>query len=186
MMLFYTWSNLTGARRRAEGPPAGLRRRIALLLALVIGLALVPFAGSLHAQPEGDSVLTLIVGEKTHVLTHEDLRKLPETSFSTTTIWTSGLQQFRGIHLRDLIKTYLPDATELTLIAANDYQITVPVEDLALDGAVLAYERNGSVMTLRDKGPLWLVYPYDLKLKFQNEIIYSNSIWQLERIIVKI
>ncbi len=78
MMLFYTWSNLTGARRRAEGPPAGLRRRIALLLALVIGLALVPFAGSLHAQPEGDSVLTLIVGEKTHVLTHEDLRKLPE------------------------------------------------------------------------------------------------------------
>ena len=37
-------------------------------------------------------------------------------------------------------------------------------------------------MTLRDKGPLWLVYPYDADTAYQSEVIYARSVWQLDRI----
>jgi hypothetical protein len=37
-------------------------------------------------------------------------------------------------------------------------------------------------MSIREKGPLWLVYPYDLNKAYQSETIYSRSIWQLVRI----
>jgi hypothetical protein len=32
---------------------------------------------------------------------------------------------------------------------------------------------------VRDKGPLWVVYPYDSKPDYQSELIYVRSIWQL-------
>jgi hypothetical protein len=40
-------------------------------------------------------------------------------------------------------------------------------------------------MTVRDKGPLWIVYPYDAKPEYRQELIYSRSIWQLDHIEVK-
>jgi hypothetical protein len=49
----------------------------------------------------------------------------------------------------------------------------------------VAYLRNGAEMSMRDKGPLWIVYPYDAKPDYQSELIYSRSIWQLDRIEVQ-
>ena len=37
-------------------------------------------------------------------------------------------------------------------------------------------------MSIRDKGPLWVVYPYDSSADYRTEVIYSRSIWQLDRI----
>ncbi|RYH00603.1 oxidoreductase, partial [Salipiger sp. IMCC34102] len=37
-------------------------------------------------------------------------------------------------------------------------------------------------MQVRDKGPLWIVYPYDDTPEYRSEVIYSRSIWQLDRI----
>jgi hypothetical protein len=41
---------------------------------------------------------------------------------------------------------------------------------------------NGAEMSIRDKGPLWIVYPYDASDDFRSEVVYSRSIWQLDRI----
>jgi hypothetical protein len=37
-------------------------------------------------------------------------------------------------------------------------------------------------MSLRDKGPLWIIYPYDSKSDFRTEVVYSRSIWQRDRL----
>jgi hypothetical protein len=47
---------------------------------------------------------------------------------------------------------------------------------------MIAFRMNGAPMSVRDKGPLWIVYPYDSDPRFQTEIIYSRSIWQLDRL----
>jgi len=66
--------------------------------------------------------------------------------------------------------------------AINDYTIEFPVEDALLEGPMIAYLLDGAPMSVRDKGPLWIVYPYDLNPDFQNEDAYARSIWQLDRI----
>jgi len=38
---------------------------------------------------------------------------------------------------------------------------------------------NGEPISRREKGPYWLVYPYDVDAKYQSEVVYSKSIWQL-------
>ena len=40
-------------------------------------------------------------------------------------------------------------------------------------------------MSVREKGPLWVIYPFDSDPEYQTEVIYSRSIWQLDRIVVE-
>jgi hypothetical protein len=37
-------------------------------------------------------------------------------------------------------------------------------------------------MSLREKGPLWVIYPYDSDPAYRTEETYSRSIWQLNRL----
>ena len=113
-----------------------------------------------------------------------DLSALPATEFSTTTNWTSGMQRFTGLMLRDLLDHLDVMPSHLELKAFNDYSVGLDVSDPTFDGALLAYRRNDQVMPTRDKGPLWVVYHYDSDAAFRTEVVYSNSIWQLDRIVI--
>jgi hypothetical protein len=110
------------------------------------------------------------------------LDALPQTSFTTTTIWTSEPQEFAGVLLADFLEAIGAKGTTLRMTAVNDYVIEVPVADAVPGGPILATRINGEVMSLRDKGPIWLVYPFDRNADYQSEVIYARSIWQLDRI----
>ncbi len=43
---------------------------------------------------------------------------------------------------------------------------------------------NGKPMRVRDKGPLWLVYPRDQRAELQNAVMDERWIWQLFEITV--
>ena len=111
-----------------------------------------------------------------------DLQEMGETEITTTTIWTEGKQSFVGVSLYDFLEEYGVSDGELVATAINDYEITIPVEDAVEGGPIIAYLRNGEPMSVRDKGPLWIVYPYDSDVRFQTEVVYSRSIWQLDRL----
>ena len=68
------------------------------------------------------------------------------------------------------------------LIAANEYRVSIAVDDLGAEVPILATRMNGGPFSLREKGPLWLVYPYDADPAFRSEAIYARSIWQIIRI----
>lgn len=148
-------------------------------------LLLTPVASlALDALPSGDgpALLTIRANGAEHVLDAAALRALPAETIETETIWTEGKQTFTGVRMTEILdRLGVTDGT-LTLIAVNDYRISIDVDDFTPDGALLAYDRNGAPMTLRDKGPVWMVYPYDAAPRFRTEITYANSIWQLDRI----
>ena len=117
-------------------------------------------------------------------LTLEQLRSLPVARIRTTTHWTSGLQQFEGVHLFTLLRYLGIQSGQIELLAINDYSVTIPVAEIMPEGALLAFLRNGEPMSPRDKGPIWVVFDYDGNAAFRTETVFSRSIWQLDRIIV--
>ncbi|WP_375690809.1 oxidoreductase [Pseudooceanicola sp. LIPI14-2-Ac024] len=128
-------------------------------------------------------MLTVVVsGGDEHALDRTALEALPWTEFTTATIWTDGPQAFGGVAFGDLMDFLDIDPEHLTLVAANGYRVERAAHELQLEGALLAYERNGAPMSLRDKGPVWLVYNYDSDAAYRTEVTYANSIWQLDRI----
>ena len=67
----------------------------------------------------------------------------------------------------------------------TDYSAEVPMEDIAKYNVILALKRDGEYMTPRDKGPLFIVYPYDSNPDLKNQKFYSRSVWQVAKIEVK-
>lgn len=112
----------------------------------------------------------------------EMLKALPATEFSTATIWTKGTLTFTGVSLKALMEHVGADGGALRGYAINDYSVDIPADDATADSAIIAYAVDGSAMSVRDKGPLWIVYPYDSSSSFRTEVVYSRSIWQLNRI----
>mgnify|MGYP005987666061 CR=1 FL=1 len=110
------------------------------------------------------------------------LEALGNTVIDTSTIWTDGTQSFQGVPLNALIDHLGIKGENLRAAAINDYAVEIPTSDAVAGGPIIAYRLNGDLMSVRDKGPLWIVYPYDLDQEYRSEVIYSRSIWQLDRI----
>ena len=108
------------------------------------------------------------------------LEALPVTTFETSTIWTDGVHSFTGVSLTDLAAELDVQSGQFLATAINDYTVEIPVSDAVQGGPIIAYLMDGGEMSVRDKGPLWVIYPYDSDADFRSEVIYSRSIWQLD------
>jgi len=154
---------------------------VGLLMTLATAVsALEPVEGDVVLTVTGQITVTNAEGVAQFDLSI--LQDLESARFETTTIWTDGLQTFEGVELADLMAAVGAEGSTLRAVAFNDYAVDIPIEDAVEGAALVAYLRNGEPMGLRDKGPLWIVYPYDSSPEFQSEEIYSRSIWQLARI----
>ena len=132
-----------------------------------------------------------LAGEVLLTLTHEGgtsefdiaaLEAMGAEEFSTTTIWTEGEQTFTGVSLLALLSQAGISDGKLKATAINDYAVEIPVSDAVAGGPIIAYSVNGEPMSVRDKGPLWIVFPFGSKPQYQTEVIYSRSIWHLDRL----
>lgn len=170
----------------------GFIKAIGQTAALGALLSAAPLAAQDLPTPTGEIVLTVTgdIGAKNDgesaVFDIEMLRNMGEVSFSTSTPWTDGVQEFTGIPLHVLTEALGVTEGSIQATAINDYAIEIPVSDAVEGGPILAYMQNGKPMSVRDKGPLWLIYPYDLDEDYQAELIYSRSIWQLVRLDVAV
>ena len=159
---------------------------------LALGAALILATSAVWADdfaaPKGEVLLTasgMITAtnkDGTLALDQDQLAALPQTSFTTSTTWTDGTPTFQGVLLKDYIAAIGATGKTITLTALNDYKITMPLADVQGDAPLLAYLMDGKPMSLRDKGPVWLVYPYDANADYRTEVAYARSIWQLDRI----
>jgi hypothetical protein len=112
----------------------------------------------------------------------ETLKELSSDSFETTTIWTNGYQNFEGVSLLTLLMHVGATGSTIRAVALNDYAVSIPVTDAVKGGPIVAYANNGKDMSIRDMGPLWIIYPFDDNDAYKSEEYYSRSIWQLDRI----
>ena len=168
-------------------PPSTMAAMLLLTLAFFATTAL---SETLKA-PEGEVILT--VTGNVHVTNAMDkaefdlemLEALPATEFTTSTIWTAGEQTYTGVELKTFLDSLEATGTMLDATAINDYSVEIPISDAVEGGPILAYKSDGAYMSRRDKGPIWLIYPYDQNADYRSETIYSRSIWQLDRLNVK-
>ncbi len=110
------------------------------------------------------------------------LAALPQHSLTTHTPWFSNRRKFTGVLLRDLVATVGGQGSTLRAVALNDYRVDIPLEDAMRHDVVLAYLIDDREMTIRDKGPLWIMYPFDSVPELRNALMYSRAAWQLKQI----
>lgn len=113
------------------------------------------------------------------------LESLPQVSHSVDTPWYPRKVTFRGPLLRDVLAAAGATGKTVKAVAINDYAVDIPFSDAIQHDVILAVQMNGKAMSPRDKGPLFVIYPYG---KFAaNEVKYYHdlSVWQLDTLEVK-
>jgi len=113
------------------------------------------------------------------------LESLGAASFSTSTPWYKEAVKFEGVPLAKVMEAVGATGDRIVSIALNDYSAEMPMEDARKYGVLLALKRDGEYMTVRDKGPLFIIYPFDSNPDLKAQKYYSRSVWQIARIEVK-
>ena len=171
-------------------PPAPGRRQ-----ALRQGLATVALLAAGGAQaldaPKGKVVLSVVgaVG-LTNAEGRADfdmamLEAMPQHSFTTATPWFKEARRFTGPLLRDVLTASGAKGAAMRAVALNDYKVEIPVEDALRYRVLMATRLDGQPMSLREKGPLFIIYPYDESADLRSERYYSRSAWQLRRLEIR-
>lgn len=168
-----------------------LSRRL-LLLSLLCGLSSVHAAepAALPA-PKGKVVLTIKgnIGVKNRgndaVLDMDMLSALPQHTFTTNTPWSKTPTKFTGPKLADVLKLVQAKGASIKASAINDYHITIPLEDASRFDVVVARLINDQPISVREKGPLFVIYPFDSNAELRSSTYYERSIWQLKSLEVQ-
>lgn len=165
-------------------------KRVTSLLALLALVLAAPAAMALDA-PKGPVILTVrgtLATPNVNGTAQFDLAMLEALAGRkavTETPWTEGKVEFSGPLLRAVLEAAGAKGKTLLVRAINDYFAEVPMDDARGLDTILASRMNGKVMSVRDKGPLFLIYPFDLDPKLYNEKYFSRSVWQIKEIEVK-
>ncbi len=157
--------------------------RIAPRLGAMLLLALVA-TGWLASPARAEEPILVVTGlpDGERALTMDDLRQLGGTEITTGSPWTEGPVTFTGVTGRRLVEALQAAGAEVLADAINDYRVTIPFEAFDSDDLLIAYALDGQPMSVRDKGPLWVVFPYDSDDRFLSDTYKSYSIWNLNRL----
>ena len=113
-------------------------------------------------------------------LTDADLLSMEQRSFVTSTLWTTERHSFSGPPLREVLEQVGVEPSQpVRLVAANDYAVTFETKMIDDDYPIIANRLDGEPFSIREKGPLWVMYPFDQNPKYKTELHYSHSVWQL-------
>lgn len=142
-------------------------------------------------QPEGRVILT-VSGNITRTNTGSKadfdldmLHALGTHALPVTTSWTDGIQEFSGVPMRDLMEAVGATGKTIEAVALNEYSQMIEIEDFFRYPVILATKLNGNTIRVRDKGPLWIVYPLDSFTEKERISIEPRMVWQLRELIVR-
>jgi len=158
--------------------------RLLTIPVLALGLSGPSFAQTLP-QPADPEIL-IISGNLTQTndagVARFDLAMvdaLPQRQTETMTPWFEGPQQFSGPLLSDLMDAVGATGSHLRIVAINDYATVLPWDDIQRFPVILASRHNGETMSVRNKGPLFVIYPFDEFPSLRNEVYFARSAWQV-------
>ena len=166
--------------------------RTSLVGALVafVGILGAAYAASLHTPTERPILtisgkITVTNKDNTAQFDRAMLESLGMVSIETTTPWYEDKVKFEGVSMDKLMKQVGASGERVVVVALNDYSTEIPMADFAKFKVILALKRNGDYMPVRDKGPLFIIYPFDSNPDLQTQTYFARAAWQVARIDVR-
>ncbi|HAX20699.1 MAG TPA: hypothetical protein DCY64_10490 [Hydrogenophaga sp.] len=113
------------------------------------------------------------------------IEALPQHSFTTSTPWFDKPVKFTGPLLSDVLAAVKASGSQISAVAINDYKISIPMGDVGKYKVIVARQIDDKSIPVREKGPLFVVYPFDSAAELRTSTYYERSIWQLKALDVQ-
>lgn len=146
-------------------------------------IALTCLCFALAANSE---TITVINNDNSHepvILIKEQIRAMPQTTYTTNLPWIDGQSDFTGVKVTDFFEAQgieLPEV--ITISALNHYAMELLKSDIEAYQPIIAYLRDSEPMSVREKGPYWLIYSLSDHPQIDNSLYHSQMVWQMDKI----
>ena len=156
----------------------------------VLLLSIISTHLSAELREPTDRVLLKVSGQIQHTNqgneAHFDramLEELQQRTTRTNTPWTEQADDYRGpLGSALLAAVGAEDAEWMTISALNGFSSEVPVRDFMDYKIILALKKNDRYLRVRNRGPLFVIYPFDEQPHLNTEMHYNRSVWQVNAI----
>jgi hypothetical protein len=119
----------------------------------------------------------------------KDIEKLERKDYWTVlppSLGVTGRHDWQGIPLRAVLAAAkAQDFTKLRITALDGYEVYLPASDVQRFDPILAYRKDDQYIGILDKGPLFLIYPFESAPQLQTMEYINRTIWQVNAIILK-
>ena len=163
-----------------------------LLVLLAASLFFVPFSTRATLDAAQGRVILTVSGNILHQndgavarFDRSMLDSLGKVSVTTRTPWTETSDTYEGVLVRDLLRRVGASSTTFLAIAHDDYEVEIQGVDFERYPIILATHVNGKRMRLRDKGPVWMIFPWDDFPELHGETNSGFSVWQMKEIVIR-
>jgi len=163
--------------------------------ALLLASAFFLFAGAAVAGnlalPKGTRILTIEGAisnsnkDGTAILDIDMLDALPGREAEMETPWTNGMTRFSGPLAREVLDLVGADGSIVRVKALNDFEAEIPIDDFLRFDVMLATRIDGELISVREKGPVFIIYPFDEEPQLYTERYFNRSVWQVMSITVE-
>jgi hypothetical protein len=116
------------------------------------------------------------------VLDDDALAALGVEDLATRTPWTEGVSRFGGVPLARALRAAGVARGSVRAIALNDYAVEFPADEAVAMDAFLARTMNDRTLTVRDKGPFWMIFPWSTRPELETASVQAMSVWQLREL----
>lgn len=138
---------------------------------------------------EGKIILT-VTGEIKHTnqagraeFDRHLLESLEQIEVTTHNPWFEGNNRYYGPLGRALIKAVgAEEATRMKISSINGFIAEIPISDFIEYDVIFALKKNGQYQRIRDRGPIFTIYPFDQHPHLNTEMHYNRSVWQVKTI----
>ncbi len=183
-----------------EGVDAGNRLRWRIVAcASIFALLLVASPTQANSSPTGEVLLVVdgaINPGGAYADSAEDqckalgfdmamLKAMPQHEVATTTPWDEGLRRFSGVRISDLFEAVGAESSTFLARGVDDYQAEFSGVDVDKYPVIVALEEDGAPISVRNLGPLRIIFPFDDHPELLTNNNKAIAVWQLIHMTVR-
>jgi len=112
-------------------------------------------------------------------VTVEELEELPLVEEVIHDPWVQQNIPMTGIELRDVVRHFAPEASRISFIAIDDYQVSIEISEIASTKPLLVTQHEGVHLPIAEKGPVRLAFRQGNMSHDEFDALRSRWIWQI-------
>ena len=156
-----------------------------ILFTFILSLSLTSIAETKLQKPVGEVILEVggnlaktNVDEQAH-FDRAMIEALPQEKIITSNHVIDKATTYTGPKLESLLAYLGAKGDKVKVTALDDYTSELSRADIKKFGVILATLENGKQLTLDDRGPFFVVFPFNDYKELQHDLYYNMSVWQV-------
>lgn len=142
-----------------------------------------PRPAKIQASSSTSPLLTLVGPREKIRLSLSELENLGMHEVKTSTFWPDDDGIYAGPLFIDVLKRAGLDGAEAVRIRARDgFSQVLPRRDWEKWPILLATRRDGKPLSVREKGPMRIIYPRDMSPELSDTVYRLRWIWLIDSI----